>query len=78
LSGSRREFEFRKIVKKMERDNVRKENYNLLLRLAEQGRLRSSAGAGIGIERLVGWITGAKHIGETQFFPKIPGIVYDL
>lgn len=78
LSGARREFEFGKIVKKMERDNVRKDNYGLLLRLAEEGRLKPSAGAGIGIERLVSWITGAKHIGETQLFPKIPGIVYDL
>jgi asparaginyl-tRNA synthetase len=78
LSGARREFEFGKIVKKMERDNVRKDNYGLLLRLAEEGRLKPSAGAGIGIERLVSWITGAKHVGETQLFPKIPGIVYDL
>jgi asparaginyl-tRNA synthetase len=78
LSGARREFEFGKIVKKMERDNVRKENYRLLLRLAEEGRLKPSAGAGIGIERLVSWITGAKHIGETQLFPKIPGLIYDL
>jgi asparaginyl-tRNA synthetase len=78
LSGAKREFEFGKIVEKMERDNVRKDNYSLLLRLAEEGRLRPSAGAGIGIERLVSWITGAKHIGETQLFPKIPGIVYDL
>jgi len=78
LSGGKREFEFGKIVKKMERDNVRKDNYSLLLRLAEEGRLKPSAGAGIGIERLVSWITGAKHVGETQLFPKIPGIVYDL
>jgi asparaginyl-tRNA synthetase len=78
LSGARREFEFGKIDKKMERDNVRKENYGLLLRLAEEGRLKPSAGAGIGLERLVSWIGGAKHIGETQLFPKIPGIVYDL
>jgi asparaginyl-tRNA synthetase len=78
LSGGKREFEFGKIVKKMERDKVRKDNYGLLLRLAEEERLKPSAGAGIGIERLVSWITGAKHIGETQLFPKIPGIVYDL
>ena len=78
LSGARREFEFDKIDKKMERDNVKKENYTLLLKLAEEGRLKPSAGAGIGIERLVSWATGAKHIGEAQLFPKIPGIVYDL
>jgi len=78
LSGSRREWEYSKIVRKMERDDVRKENYEVLLMLAKEGRLKPSAGAGIGIERLVSWIAGAKHIGETQPFPKIPGIVYDL
>jgi len=78
LSGSRREREYYKIVRKMKRDNVRKENYEVLLKLAKEGRLKHSAGAGIGIERLVSWIVGAKHIGETQLFPKIPGLVYDL
>jgi asparaginyl-tRNA synthetase len=78
LSGSRREWEYSKMVRKMDRDNVNKENYELLLTLAKEGRLKPSAGAGIGIERLVSWIAGAKHIGETQPFPKIPGIVYDL
>jgi asparaginyl-tRNA synthetase len=78
LSGSRREWEYNKMVRKMERDGVRKENYELLLKLAKEGRLKPSAGAGIGVERLVSWIVGAKHIGETQLFPKIPGIVNDL
>jgi asparaginyl-tRNA synthetase len=78
LSGARREHESDKIMKKMERDSVRKENYDLLLKLARERRLKPSAGAGIGVERLVSWIVGAKHIGETQLFPKIPGTVYDL
>jgi len=78
LSGSRREWEYSKIVAKMERDGIRKENYHLLLKLAKEGRLKPSAGAGIGVERLVQWIVGAKHIGEVQPFPKVPGIVYDL
>ncbi|MGB9959070.1 MAG: asparagine synthetase A [Candidatus Bathyarchaeales archaeon] len=78
LSGSKREWEYDKIVKKMDRDNVRKDNYQLLLKLAKEGKLKPSAGAGIGIERLVQWIVGAKHIGEVQPFPKIPGVVYEL
>jgi asparaginyl-tRNA synthetase len=78
LSGSRREWEYSKMMRKMGRDNISKENYELLLTLAKEGRLKPSAGAGIGIERLVSWIVVAKHIGETQPFPKIPGIVYDL
>jgi asparaginyl-tRNA synthetase len=78
LSGARREWEHGKIVAKMERDGVRKENFALLLRMAEEGRLEPSAGAGIGVERLVTWITGAGHIGEVQAFPKVPGVVYEL
>jgi asparaginyl-tRNA synthetase len=78
LSGARREFEYAKISRKIEHGGVRKENYTLLLKLAKEGRLKPTAGAGIGIERLVSWIVGAKHVGETQLFPKVPGIVHDL
>ncbi len=78
LSGARREHEYAKIAKKMERDSVKQENYQLVLKLAKDGRLQPTAGAGIGIERLIGWITGAKHLGDIQPFPKVPGIVYDL
>jgi asparaginyl-tRNA synthetase len=78
LSGARREFEYAKLSGKMERDGVRKENYRLLLKLAKEGRLKPTAGAGIGIERLVSWMVGAKHVGETQVFPKVPGAIYDL
>jgi len=78
LSGARREWEYHKIIKKMERDKVRKGNYSTLLRLAQEGRLKPCAGAGIGVERLVSWLAGAKHVGEAQVFPKMPGTVYDL
>lgn len=78
LSGARREWEYGKILNKMGRDGVNQENYVRLLALAKEGRLRPSAGAGIGVERLVGWLVGAKHIGEVQPFPRVPGIVYEL
>ncbi len=78
LSGARREWEYERIVAKMERDGVKKENFALLLQLAAGRRLRPSAGAGIGVERLVSWLVGARHIGEVQPFPKVPGTVYDL
>ena len=78
LSGAKREWEYEKILTKMQKDGITKENYPLLLRLAKERRLKPSAGAGIGIERLVSWIVDAKHIGEVQPFPKIPGIVYEL
>jgi len=78
LSGAKREWEYEKIVTKMQRDGVAKENYALLLQLAKDQRLKQSAGAGIGVERLVSWIVSARHIGEVQPFPKIPGVVYEL
>lgn len=78
LSGARREFEYEKMVAKMEKAAVRKENYKVLLRLAKEERLKPSAGAGIGLERLVSWIVKAEHVGEVQLFPRIPGMIYEL
>ncbi len=78
LSGTRREWQYDKIIKKIQRDDVREENFYLLLKMAKEGRIKPSAGAGMGVERLTSWMVGAEHIGEVQPFPKIPGIVYDL
>jgi asparaginyl-tRNA synthetase len=78
LSGAEREWEYKKILTKIEREKINKENYELLLSLAKKGKLKPCAGAGIGMERLVAWVTGVKHVGETQPFPKIPGTVYEL
>jgi len=78
LSGAKREWEYEKILKKIERDDVDKNNYALVLKLAKQGKLKPTAGGGIGMERLVGWISGVKHIAETQPFPRVPGTVHEL
>ena len=78
LSGAKREWEYDKILKKIERDKINKENYTLVLKLAKQGKLKPTAGGGIGMERLVGWISGVSHIAETQPFPRVPGTVNDL
>jgi asparaginyl-tRNA synthetase len=78
LSGAKREWEYKKILGKIERDQIRKENYALILKLAKDGKLKPTAGGGVGMERLVAWLTGAKHIGETQPFPRVPGTVNEL
>jgi asparaginyl-tRNA synthetase len=78
LSGAKREYVYAKILKKIERDQVKKENYALVLKMAKEGRLKPTAGGGIGIERLVGWIAGVRHIAETQPFPRVPGTVNEL
>jgi len=78
LSGAKREWEYQKIVEKIERDQVKKEYYALIIKMAKEGRLVPCAGAGIGMERLVGWLTGVKHIAECQPFPRVPGNVNEL
>ena len=78
LSGAKREWEYSKISKKIERDQVKKENYALVLKMAKEGRLKPTAGGGIGMERLVGWLAGVKHVAECQPFPRVPGIVNEL
>lgn len=78
LSGAEREYEYDKLLKKITRDGLRKEDYRIILDLAEKKLLKPSAGAGIGVERFIRYICGLRHIGEVQPFPRIPGIVPDL
>ncbi len=78
LSGAKREWEYSKISKKIDRDQVKRENYALVLKMAKEGKLKPTAGGGIGMERLVGWIAGVKHIAECQPFPRVPGNVNEL
>lgn len=78
LSGAEREWRYEKILYKMRRDGVPVEPYSYYLELAKKGFLAPSAGAGIGVERLVLWLTKQSHIAEVQPFPRIPGVVAPL
>ncbi|MEM1712023.1 MAG: asparagine synthetase A, partial [Nitrososphaerota archaeon] len=78
ISGAEREYEYEKLVMKLERDGLEKSSYKILLDLAREGLLKPSAGAGLGIERFIAYITGARHVAEVQPFPRIPGIVPDV
>jgi len=78
ISGAEREYEYEKLVKKLERDGLDKSSYKILLDLAREGLLKPSAGAGLGIERFIAYIVGARHVAEDQPFPRIPGIVPEI
>jgi len=78
ISGAEREYEYAKIVRKLERDGVKKEDYDFLLNLAKDGKLKPSAGAGLGLERFLAYLCGLTHVAEAQPFPRIPGIVPPL
>ena len=74
LSGGEREWEYDIIVRKMKKAGISLEAFKPYLEVAKAGLLKPTAGAGIGMERLVRFIVGAKHIAEVQPFPRIPGI----
>lgn len=73
-SGGEREWEYEKIQRKIREAGLSEEAFRPYLEVAKAGMLKPSAGAGIGIERLVRYIVGAKHIAEVQPFPRVPGI----
>lgn len=72
-SGAEREWEYEKIVRKIERDGLDPRDYSKYLELAKAGILKPSAGAGIGVDRLLTIILGEKSIHDWQLFPRIPG-----
>jgi asparaginyl-tRNA synthetase len=78
ISGAEREYEYTRLLRKMERDGLNRDDYEPLLRLAKDGRLKPSAGAGLGIERFISYISGTDHVAEVQPFPRIPGTVPEL
>ena len=72
LSGGEREYEYERIKERILKKGQNLSQFKEYLELAEKG-LPSSAGFGIGIERLTRFICGLKRIEETSLFPKIPG-----
>ena len=75
LSGAEREWQYEKVLKKMERDGVRKEQYERFLELLKRREIKPSAGGGMGVERVLAYLLKAKHIGDVQPFPRVPGKV---
>ncbi len=77
LSGAEREHEYERIIARMERDGLDKKPYSQYLEFAQEG-FRPSAGAGIGMERLVRFLTRSGHVGDVCMFKRIPGVPVDL
>ena len=72
LSGGEREYEYEKIIKRIQESGASEKDYLLYLEVARQG-LPPSAGFGIGIERLTRYICGFDDIRYATLFPKVPG-----
>lgn len=73
LSGGERDYEHDILVKKIKERNQDLKTFQLYLDLAKKSLLVSSAGGGLGIERLIRFLTRRKHIKDVTLFPKLPG-----
>lgn len=72
LSGGEREYEYGKIIERMEKSGMDMRKFSFYLEMVKKG-LYPSAGFGIGLERLVKFICGVNDIQYAILFPKIPG-----
>ncbi|HVR08905.1 MAG TPA: asparagine synthetase A, partial [Thermoanaerobaculia bacterium] len=70
LSGAEREHRYDDIVRRMEDLAVDQGTFKSYLAVAAKGLLPRSAGAGIGIQRLVKFICGCRRISEVCMFDR--------
>ncbi|OGS44414.1 MAG: hypothetical protein A3K76_03335 [Euryarchaeota archaeon RBG_13_57_23] len=73
LSGGEREWEHDEIVRKMRERKTDTKPFDTYLKVASQGLIPKTVGGGLGIERMVRFMTGRKHIREVTMFPRVPG-----
>lgn len=70
LSGAEREFEYNQIVYRMNQLGMDLTPFSNYLQAAKDGQIPSTAGAGIGIERLIKFICGKHEIRDVQLFDR--------
>ncbi|HJX04493.1 MAG TPA: asparagine synthetase A, partial [Thermoplasmata archaeon] len=73
LSGGEREFEHDEILRKMNERKYDLKAYQRYLDVSSKGLIPKTAGGGLGVERMVRYFTGQKHIRDVTLFPRVPG-----
>ncbi|UCE80669.1 MAG: asparagine synthetase [Methanobacteriota archaeon] len=73
LSGGEREWEHAEIVRKMTERKTDLSTFKTYLEMARQGLIPSTVGGGLGIERMIRYLTGQKHVKDVTLFPRVPG-----
>lgn len=71
-SGSEREYEYEKVLKKVEGTEIAKCEW--YLEILKKG-IKPTAGFGIGLERLTRYICGLQAVREATPFPILPGVI---
>ena len=75
IGGSQREDDYELLKSRMEQDKMDLQEYQWYLDLRKYGSVPHS-GFGIGLERMISWVTGIKHIRETIPFPRMLYRIY--
>ncbi len=73
LSGGEREWEHEEIVRKMNERRTDLKSFETYLQVSSQGLIPKTVGGGLGIERMVRFLAGQKHIRDVTLFPRVPG-----
>lgn len=73
LSGGEREWEYEEIVRKMKERNTDMLAFETYLKVSKEGLIPRTVGGGLGIERMVRFLTGQKHVKDVTLFPRVPG-----
>lgn len=73
LSGGEREWEHEEIVRKMRERSTNTKAFETYLSVSSRGLIPRTVGGGLGIERMVRYLTGQKHIRDVVLFPRVPG-----
>ena len=72
IGGSEREIDIEVLIERIEHEGLNQEDYDWFLDLRKYGSVPHS-GFGMGIERVVAWISGITHIRETIPFARTMG-----
>lgn len=72
LSGGEREWEYDRLKMRMEELNYNLDYFEPILRLAREGKLKPTVGAGFGIERLTRAVCEAGDISNIYPFKRVP------
>lgn len=73
LSGGEREWEHQEILRKMVERKTNMGSFKRYLEVSSGGLIPRTVGGGLGIERMVRYLTGQKHVRDVSLFPRVPG-----
>ncbi|NEC64043.1 amino acid--tRNA ligase-related protein [Streptomyces sp. SID9727] len=74
VSGSEREADYATIVTRMRESGENPAKYAWYLKEAREG-IPASAGFGMGLQRLVRFLTGLDSLWQVSAYPKLPGVI---